>query len=294
MSAPSLSWRVPTTGDPRLLRLALAQVGLATMVAALVLAVAAPRQWLGPSLLGLIPLAVFMAYRRWHAYRQSLEGSDNMRIDEMGFHWLNAGGQAQSFPRQAITGFHIGRDSDTLRPVPALTLHLTGGFESQPIELHPPATPERIRDVLAGLWNIAERDASKAPAGDYDVAAFIYSECHEEFQQWHWEGTKEELSQFFALFAAAADELPLPPPGAKPVERIVLASRRQPTRLRLSHAAAAHFDADTLAAPAAVLHAIAAQAATALAGAAETSDVKFDVPLALNDVWTFYLHIRPA
>src|SRR6267142_5330712 len=102
MTAPSLSWRVPTTGDPRLLRLALAQVGLASIVAALVLLVAAPREWLGPALFGLIPLAVFMAYRRWHVYRQALAGSDNVRIDGAGIHWLNAAGHEQSFQRDAI------------------------------------------------------------------------------------------------------------------------------------------------------------------------------------------------
>src|SRR5437762_4320755 len=170
MPPTSLAWRVPTSGDPRLLRLSLAQVGLASIVAALVLLVAAPRQWLGPSLLGLIPLAVFMAYRRWHAYRRSLAGNDNVRIDEFGVHWLNSLGQEHSFQRAAIDGFHIGRDDDTLRPVAALTLHLAGGFESQPIELHPPATPERIRELLAGGWNIAEYPGtSHAESSEYDL-----------------------------------------------------------------------------------------------------------------------------
>src|SRR5437773_6368521 len=97
MSEPLLSWRVPTTGDPRLLRVALAQVGLASVVAALVLLVAMPREWLVPGLLGLIPLAVFMALWRWSAYRRSLAGEDNVWIDDDGVHWIGAAGEQNSF-----------------------------------------------------------------------------------------------------------------------------------------------------------------------------------------------------
>src|SRR5262249_62355365 len=111
MPAPFLSWRVPTSGDPRLLRLGLAQVALAAIVAALVLLVAAPREWLGPSLLGLIPLAIFMAYRRWVSYQRSMQGSDNVWIDAGGLHWLDPAGVEQTFQREAIRGFHIGREA---------------------------------------------------------------------------------------------------------------------------------------------------------------------------------------
>src|SRR5689334_18122051 len=120
MPESNLSWRVPASGDPRLLRLALAQVGLATIVAALVLLVAAPRQWLVPGLVGLIPLAVFMAFRRWSIYQRSMAGNDNVWIDAAGVHWLDEGGNQRSFARSDVVGFAIGRDEDTLRPVPAL------------------------------------------------------------------------------------------------------------------------------------------------------------------------------
>src|SRR5262245_53000785 len=102
MPDSSLSWRIPITGDPRLLRLALAQVGLATIVAAMILLVAAPREWLVPALVGLIPLAVFMAYWRWNAYRRSLAGADNVRIDTRGVHWLDPQGKERTFRREDI------------------------------------------------------------------------------------------------------------------------------------------------------------------------------------------------
>jgi hypothetical protein len=285
-----LSWRVPTTGDPQLLKIALAQVGLASIVAATVLLVAAPREWLVPGLLGLIPLAIFMAYRRWRLYRQSQAGSDNVWIDDGGVHWIDTRGEERTFPRDDVVGFHIGRDDDTLREVSSLTLQLKGGYESQPIELHPPATPQAVRRLLGQGWGVVERDDNADER--YDALANVYGECHTDFQEWHWEGTRDELRQFFALIAAAADELPLPPPGFKPTARTVLLNRRDPLRLRISNAPAAHFDFDTLAAPAGVLSDIAARADAALAAAHETDDLKFDLILGPSDIWTFHLHVR--
>jgi len=224
LSPSRLSWRIPTSGDPRLLRIALAQIGLASVVAALLLFVAVPRDWLVPGLLGLIPLAVFIAYRRWNAYQRSMDGPDNVWIDDDGLNWMTAPKIASTLPREFVTGFHIGRHADTLRPVPALTLYLDDGSESQPFELHPPATTDAVRDWLQKDWSISERDEhdlARARAA-YDMAISVYGECHEEFQEWHWEGTREELTRFFAEFASVADDL-VPPslPGLKPRSRVI-------------------------------------------------------------------------
>ena len=87
---------------------------------------------------------------------------------------------------------------------------------------------ERLRPATAAA---AERAAAAEGAvSTYDLAVAIYGECHEDFQEWHWEGARAELARFFALFATAADELPLPPPGAKPLAKIVQTTRRQPAR----------------------------------------------------------------
>jgi hypothetical protein len=286
----TLSWRIPTSGDPRLLRIALAQVGLASIVAALILVVAAPREWLVPALIGLIPLAIFMAYRRWHAYQRSMAGADNVRIDDAGVHWIDGAGQERTFRRDEVVSYSIGRDQNTLRPVPSLTLHLGSGFESQPIELHPPANPEALRDILSGVWSVAEQEPpSSIDTAQYDEAVAVYSECHDDFHEWHWEGTKAELSRFFSLFAAAANELTPPPIGAKPKERIIIASRRQSTRLHLAHAPIPHFEPDLIAAPADILRNIAAQAASVLS--VDNIDAKFNVELGPKDAWTFHLHV---
>lgn len=289
-----LSWRVPTSGDPRLLRLALAQVGLASIVAALILMVAMPRDWLGPALFGLIPVAIFMAYWRWRAYQRSMDGADNVRLDDRGLYWLDAVENERGFGRDEIVGFRIGRDADTLRPVPALTLHLKGGFESQPIELHPPATSDAVRRVLSDDWHISERERPPADNSSYDVAIAVYGECHEEFQEWHWEGAPEQLRECFAQFAIAATGLPLPPLGAKPLSRTILLTRRDPTRLRLSRDRVAQFEPHWIAAPADVLRKIADSATEALTGEVETADAKLDIAVGPNSKWTFHLHIRPA
>ncbi|MBW8885031.1 MAG: hypothetical protein JF612_09715 [Planctomycetia bacterium] len=217
-------------------------------------------------------------------------------IDEDGLHWLDAAGEQNSFRRDDITGFHIGRHVDTLRPVPSLTLHLASGFESQPIELHAPATTDAVRNVLGQSWQIAESaDIEAARSSDYDTAVSVYGECHEEFQEWHWEGTRQELVHFFSLFAIAADDLPLPPPGAKPAARVISLTRRQPARLRIAHAPNAHMESGLVTAPGLILREITARAHAALASAGSpVNETKFDVPLGPKNVWTFHLHVKPT
>jgi hypothetical protein len=285
-----LSWRIPTSDDPRLLKLALAQVGLATVVAALVLLVAAPREWLGPALAGLIPLAVFMAYRRWHRYQQSLSGPDNVRIDAAGVHWVDGTGSERKFDKEEVAGFRVGREEDTWRQVPALTLYLSGGFESQPLELHPPATEDAVRQLFRESWQIVERPVERGL--DYDRTINVYSECHEEHHEWHWEGTREDLAELFGLVGRAADELPPAPPGAKPAQWILRMQRREPARLRVQHAATTHFDHEVLGAPAALLRGLAASAAETLERLAASGDGKLDVRVGQRERWTFHLHVR--
>ena len=287
----SLAWRIPTTGDPRLLKLALAQVGLATVVAALILLVAAPRGWLVPALVGLVPVAVFVSYRRWHRFHRSLVGPANVWLDEIGLHWLDAAGDEQRFQRSSITGFRVGIEEDTLRAVPALTLFLTGGFESQPLELYPPATPTAVRDLLADAWALPELRDDKNDRS-YDCAVDIYSECHDEDHAWHLEGTPAALAELAAVIKAAAEELPAPPIGAKPAERTVLCRRREQSRLQLAHAPSAHVGHDRLAAPADVLRELATSLAAAIPTASGPADFPLELRLPQRQVWTFHVHVR--
>lgn len=296
MSEPhdELRWRVPTTGDPRLLRLAFAQIGMGAVVCALLLLVAAPREWLVPALLGIIPLALWLAYRRWRKFHEEQEGPDNVRLDRAGLHWLDAEGRERTFERSSIVGYTIGRDPDTLRPLPSLVLHLDGGLASQPIELHPPATQRVVRAWLAANWNVPEQPAEADGEPGYDLAIDVYSECHGEFQEWHWEGTREALEEWMAALEEAS-ELPLAPVGVRPARRVVLARRREPARVALEHDRFPHLDGRTIAGPAELLATIAVRGRETLAEIAPSqakADASFDVPLSPHSRWTFHLHVR--
>jgi hypothetical protein len=290
-----LRWRIPTTGDPIQLRLALAQVGLASVVAAALIFVAVPQVWQAPALLGLIPLAVFAAYRRWVKYQRSLAGPDNVWLDARGLHWLDAAGNEQMFARDTVVGFRIARDDDTLRPVPALTLDLAGNFESQPLELHAPATPDEIRRLLAGAWSLPERSVSAAQRElPYDLAIDAYSECHDEFQEWHFEGTNAALGELTDAIAEAA-LLPLPPTGTKPRSRVLLLRRREASRLVLQHDGLGRIGHDSITLPADKLFELSRHFATRLAETtATTADLTFDLTLGKGNVWTFHLHVRES
>jgi hypothetical protein len=287
----ALRWRIPPEGDPRVLRLRLAQTGLATVVCALVLLLAAPRDVLRIGLAALVPVAVFMAFRQWSRYQKSLAGPDNTWLDERGVHWLDAAGNEQSLPRAEIVGFRVGLEEDTLRSVPALTLYLPQSHESQPLELHPPATPEEVRRYLVQQWHLEERPADRSAPG-YDRAIDVYSECHDEFQEWHLEGTPAALGEFFDALAEVAD-LPLAPPGVKSTRRVVLARRREPSRLSIEHDRHVRVGHDTIAGSGELLRGLAAQGRSTMADLSERDgDAKFDFVLQRHNMWTFHLHVR--
>jgi hypothetical protein len=290
----ALRWRIPTQGDPHALRLAMAQIALAAVVCALILMVAAPREILGPALMAVVPVAVFMAYRKWRSYQRSLAGPDNVWLDEAGVHWLDAAGGEHVLARAELLGFRVAVEEDTLRPVPALTLHLAGGLESQPLELHPPAAAENVRQLLAGQWGLAERPEGRG-SGDpgYDLAIDLYSECHDEFQEWHLEGTGAALAELLDVLAEVA-RLPPSPAGVKPPRRVVLARRREASRLSIEHDRRPRVGQETIAGPAELLTTLAAQGRDALASAATgaKNDLKFDLVIAKGNRWTFHLHVR--
>jgi hypothetical protein len=289
-----LRWRIPPEGDPRVLRVRLAQVGLASVVCALVLLVAAPREALGWGLLALVPVAVGMAFWQWQRHQRLLAGPENTWIDDAGVHWIDAAGQEQLLGKSEMAAYRIAVDDDTLRPVPSLTVYLQSGHESQPLEIHPPATPDEIRRVLGGNWRLDERPRADGSQAPYDVAIDLYSECHDEFQEWHLEGTQEALGKLFYVVAEVAS-LPLAPPGLKAANRVVRAQRREASQLAIQHDRQHRLGGDTIAGPAELLLALAAEGRIALAGvpagAAET-DLKFDLVLGRRNTWTFHLHVR--
>lgn len=101
-----------------------------------------------------------IAYWSWR-WRRSRHNSDNVWLDDDGLHWFD-GSAAAGLSRRQVEGFRIGLDPDTVRAIPALTLILVGGFESQPVELHAPAAPSTVRDFLVQHWRLPEIEPSPA------------------------------------------------------------------------------------------------------------------------------------
>jgi hypothetical protein len=127
---------------------------------------------------------------------------------------------------------------------------------------------------------------------DYDAAIAIYSECHEDYQEWHFEGAREELLRLFEVIQSAARELPLPPLGARPLSRVIRCTRREPHRLRIAVARSAHLDHDTIALPPELLADVSSRAAAALGDTAVPSDAKTDLRISPSSTWTFHNHVR--
>jgi len=179
--------------------------------------------------------------------------------------------------------------------VPALTLYLSAGQESQPLELHEPATPSEVRRLLEQQWGLDERPAAgSADAASYDLAIDVYSECHDEFQEWHLEGTAAALAELFDAVAEVAG-LPLSPLGVKAARRVILARRREPSRVSIEHDRHTRLGRDSIVGTGEVLAELAMHGRTALtqdlAGRTE-ADLKRDLFLGKGNVWTFHLHVR--
>jgi hypothetical protein len=306
---PALRWRIPPASDEHALQVGFAMVLITGVIGALAVLVAAPAEMREFSLAAIGLFSLLLAWRQWRRHQKVQTGSDNVWLDPAGVHWLDMAGQERSFPRDEIVAYHIAVDPHTLRRIPALTLHLADGHTSQPMELHEPATPDAVRAFFAQQWQLPEREAADKGPADYDQAIAVYSECHDEIAEWHWEGNAAALEELFALFTEVAN-LPLAPLGARPLGRIVLASRRDPERIEIAHARHLRIEPDAIVAPAGVLGQFARRGAAALAAAdpsQDEQDLTFPWPLggALHgDVaddpeaasrgatWTVHLHLR--
>ena len=99
----------------------------------------------------LVGAICFWAWR----WRKTRPDADNVWLDDEGLHWRD-GSATGRLPRRQVEAFRIGLDPDTVRAIPALTLILVGGFESQPVELYAPAAPATVRNFLANRWQLAE------------------------------------------------------------------------------------------------------------------------------------------
>lgn len=169
MSQPSdskvLSWRIPSESDSLSLRARLVRTLLAGTICLALLFLLGTREqwWLG--LAASIPIAVLAALVVWRLSQRRRALENNVWLDNAGLHWGDGSSNNGAIGRAQAEGFRIGLDAETVRAIPALTLILAGGFESQPVELHAPATPAGIRQLLTDGWGLREEAATDELAG---------------------------------------------------------------------------------------------------------------------------------
>lgn len=150
-----LAWRIPAERSPYRRNALLLGAALIAVVCVSAGYAFAMGQMGWPELvIGLGVLLGFACYWVWR-WRRELRVEDNVWLDDDGLGWLD-GSSTGRLPRREVDGFRVGLDPDTVRAIPALTLILVGGFESQPVELHLPAAPTTVRDFLAQRWQVAE------------------------------------------------------------------------------------------------------------------------------------------
>ncbi len=161
LESPSeLSWRIPGDETAVTIRRRFFRIVLILFTAYVVVLWLFGADWRLPSLAMMVFFVAFMIWFIRSRRGKQLE-EDNVHLTQDGLVWIDAGGQRGELPRARVQGFRIGLDPQTMRAIPALTLVLASGFESQPIELHGPATPVRVRQFLTAQLGLEEQ-----PRGD--------------------------------------------------------------------------------------------------------------------------------
>ncbi len=155
-----ITWHIPDESQATSLRIRILQIVFAAIIYLVVLWVFGARAMRLPGLAALVPIVVLFLLFTWRSSRRSELDDDNIRLSKAGLSWKDPSGQSGEVPRDRICGFRIGLDPDTMRAIPALTLVLVGGFESQPVELHEPASPARVRQFLSDELGLNEEKLS--------------------------------------------------------------------------------------------------------------------------------------
>lgn len=213
---PALSWRIPGAAEAQTYRIGLLQILVGTLFFGVLVFSVAPNLLL-PAVVATVPLLIFLLWRNGRRPGPKRARPDNVRLDERGLTWIDEVGQEHRLAREQIEAFRIAPDADTLRPVEALLLRLTGGFESQPIELHPPADAENVRRVLASKLAIREQTpaevsadfaAARVPGIDFQLA---------DDGAWELKGSRADLLRLCDRLAAEAPRLKKFPAGSRPL-----------------------------------------------------------------------------
>jgi hypothetical protein len=213
-----LSWRIPEESEAQRQRIGVMQVAIATLFFAAMVLGLAPRELILPALAVTFVVAGLLLWRNERKYGPRRVRPPNVRLAARGVAWFDAQGQEHLFARERIEAFRVAQAEDTLRPVPALVLALAGGFESQPIELHEPATPANVRQLLGGRLGVPEQSAGDV-AERAAAAAMPGVALREDAAEglWEFSGPRENLLALCDRLAEIAEKLASFPAGARPL-----------------------------------------------------------------------------
>lgn len=292
-NSSALSWRIPSGDDPLVMRGKVLRSILASVLGGAMIYFLLPFEALIPASLLFGALACSItAYHYWR-FRQSLLGDDNIWLDAAGFHWLDAKLHKHNWPRELISGYSITTtDRDTFGR-PTIIFERTDGFRSQPIQIRHPADSESVRTLMESEWNLSPlAPGEQENKADYDQSIDVYHELDEDYNTWHFEGTCDSLAELATAIRQAAESIPLPPPGARAKQAILLLSRRDPSRVAIAVDRRSAISADGIVSSREFLESLAAEIEKNMP-VDPAIDASFRMELAPRQPWHFYLHVRP-
>jgi hypothetical protein len=289
--AAQLSWRVPSPAEIAARRRIFHRAVLVAVVFTLALFAAFKPAWWGLGFaVGAVAGALMFWWQRLRFRKRYGTLPANMHLSAEEFRWGSAQQAGGEIQRDDATAFRIEQAEDDRRT--QLVLILRDGFESQPILLPNEEVVERVREMLAKQWSIDESPSPRScPVGTRTLRLPVYTEGHPDKAEWHWEGSAVGLNSLAQALRSAAEELPLPPPGARPKVLEVVGTRRDGSELLIAVDRHCWLDEITIAGPPEQLRAVAASLEEALK---TTNDEDFELELDMADdaAWSIHCHRR--
>jgi hypothetical protein len=287
-----LSWRVPSPAEV-LSRRGIFQRAVLTGVAfTLALFVALkPAWWPLGFAVGAAAGGGMFWWQRWRFQSRFGNLPDNMRLTSAKFEWGPKDAPQGSIKKEDVTAFRLEQAEGFAR-AEALVLILQDGFESQPIVLLGDGLAADVRSLLRDSWHLEEQPSPRTcPVGTRSLRLPVYTEGHAERGEWHWEGSSVGLGSLAQALRSAAEEIPLPPPGARPKVLEVVGTRRDGSELLIAVDRQPWLDDLTIAAPPEQLRAVADSLEQALA-TVEDADFELELELPDDAAWSIHCHRR--
>ncbi len=193
LSNSRLSWRIPIPHENSEFRRGALRVLLATTICLCVVYVFGGEMRMGGLIGTLCFAAVAFGLVYWRAAHAVANRKDNVWLDKDGLHWTNEHQGHGTLPAEEMQSFHIGPDAETPDSLKSLTFQLGENRTSQPIPLHDPATPEKVRNYLLQELQVTQQEQSTDQQRS-DLRQAVEASLHEQPP-----GEATELLQFALL-----------------------------------------------------------------------------------------------